>query len=72
MTIAEESTAWPGVTAPVERWRAGLRLQVEHGLDARHARYIERDPVYRRHHHGEMTFGLVYAFSEKLHAAALA
>ena len=38
MMIAEESTAWPGVTRPTDAGRAGLRLQVEHGLDARHAR----------------------------------
>ncbi len=38
MTIAEESTAWPGVTRPTHLRRPGLRLQVEHGLDARHPR----------------------------------
>ena len=38
MTIAEESTAFPGVSRPTNPWRPRLRLQVEHGLDARHAR----------------------------------
>ena len=45
--------------------RARLRLQVEHGLDARHARLLRSsDPVYRRYHHHELTFSLLYAFSE--------
>ena len=44
--------------------RARLRLQVEHGLDARHAGYFAHDPVYRRYHHHELTFSLIYAFSE--------
>ncbi len=45
--------------------RARLRLQVEHGLDARHARATsQKDPVYRRYHHHELTFSLIYAFSE--------
>jgi 1,4-alpha-glucan branching enzyme len=41
-------TAFPGVSAPHLRGRAGLPLQVEHGLDARHAAYMARDPVHRR------------------------
>ena len=45
--------------------RARLRLQVEHGLDARHARRTSRkDPVHRKYHHDELTFGLIYAFTE--------
>jgi 1,4-alpha-glucan branching enzyme len=63
--IAEESTSWPGVSQPVYRRRARLRLQVEHGLDARHARATCRlEPIYRRWHHDKVTFGLLYAFSE--------
>ena len=54
ITIAEESTAWPGVTGPVDV--NGL------GFDTLH--YMQRDPVYRQHHHDGLTFGLVYAFSE--------
>ena len=45
-------------------WRPWLRLQVEHGLDARHARLHVGDPIYRRWSHNKMTFGLLYAFSE--------
>src|SRR6516164_11215421 len=41
------------------RWRAWFHLQMEHGMDARHTA-----PVHRRYHHDDMTFGLLYAFSE--------
>jgi 1,4-alpha-glucan branching enzyme len=44
--------------------RPGLRHEVEHGLDARHAGLHAADPVYRRWHHGQLTFSLVYAFNE--------
>jgi 1,4-alpha-glucan branching enzyme len=57
MTVAEESTAYPGVS---HRWTEGgprLRLQVEHGLDERHARLHVEGPVHRKHHHHQMTFG---------------
>ena len=63
-TAAEESTAWPHGVAAGRLGRARLRLQVEHGLDARHPDYIGKDPIYRRHHHGQILFGLHYAFSE--------
>ena len=65
MTIAEESTAWPGVSQPVHAGRPGLRLQMEHGLDARHAGLHDaRSRSTARCHHNELTFGLLYAFSE--------
>ena len=65
ITIAEESTAWPGVTRPTHLGRPRLRLQVEHGLDARHARLRRsNDPIHRQYHHDQMTFSLVYAYSE--------
>ena len=45
ITLAEESTAWPGVSRPDQRGRPRLRLQVEHGLDARHAALHGRGPA---------------------------
>ena len=45
------------------RW-TWVRFQVEHGLDARHAEYMSKDPVYRSFHHNKILFSLMYAFSE--------
>ena len=54
-----------GRLAPDLSRRPRLRLQVEHGLDARHARATSsEDPVYRKYHHDQLTFGLIYAFTE--------
>ena len=53
-----------GVAADVRR-RPGLRHEVEHGLDARHAATTsQNDPIYRKYHHDELTFSLLYAFNE--------
>ena len=65
ITIAEESTAWPGVTAPVAEGGLGFQYKWNMGWMHDTLTYMERDPLYRSHHHHELTFGLVYAFSEK-------
>lgn len=65
MVIAEESTAWPGVTAPVEQGGLGFSHKWNMGWMHDSLRYMQHDPVHRQHHHSEMTFGLVYAFSER-------
>ena len=44
--------------------RAGLLLQMEHGMDARHIDLHGKDPIHRQYHHDDMTFGLLYAFTE--------
>jgi 1,4-alpha-glucan branching enzyme len=65
ITVAEESTAWPGVTAPVKHGGLGFDYKWNMGWMHDTLRYIEQDPMYRRWHHGEMTFPMVYAYSEK-------
>ena len=63
--IAEESTAWPGVTRPADEGGLGFTYKWNMGWMHDTLHYIEEQPVYRKYHHGELIFGLVYAFSEK-------
>ena len=63
--MAEESTAWPGVTAPTAEGGLGFSHKWNMGWMHDTLQYMQRDPVHRRHHHSEMTFGMVYAFSER-------
>ena len=65
ITLAEESTAWPGVSAPVSQGGLGFSYKWNMGWMHDTLHYLEADPLYRKWHHGELTFGLVYAFSEK-------
>jgi 1,4-alpha-glucan branching enzyme len=64
MTVAEESTAFPGVSQPVNCGGLGFGFKWNMGWMHDTLDYIQRDPLYRRHHHHQMTFGLHYAFSE--------
>lgn len=64
MTIAEESTAWPMVSRPT--WIGGLGFGLKWNMGWMHdtLRYMSKDPVHRRYHHDDLTFGLLYAWHE--------
>jgi 1,4-alpha-glucan branching enzyme len=62
--IAEESTAWPGVSRPVFAGGLGFGLKWDMGWMHDTLDYLSRDPIYRRYHHGELTFRALYAFDE--------
>lgn len=63
--VAEESTAWPGVTAPVAEGGLGFHYKWNMGWMHDTLRYLAQDPVHRKHHHHDITFGMVYAYSER-------
>ncbi len=63
-TVAEESTAWPGVSRPLYVGGLGFGLKWDMGWMNDTLRYLSKDPIYRRFHHGELTFRMVYAFNE--------
>jgi 1,4-alpha-glucan branching enzyme len=64
VTVAEESTAWPGVSHPAYAGGLGFGFKWNMGFMHDTLSYMSRDPIYRRYHHNELTFGLLYAFTE--------
>lgn len=64
MMVAEESTAWPGVTRQVDHDGLGFGYKWNMGWMNDSLHYMQRDPLYRQHHHHELTFSMVYAYSE--------
>ncbi len=65
LMIAEESTAWPGVSQSTEHGGLGFSYKWNMGWMHDSLHYIQQDPLYRAHHHNELSFGLVYAWSER-------
>ena len=65
ITIAEESTAWPGVTRRESELGLGFSYKWNMGWMHDTLEYMSRDPIHRSYHHDEMTFGLLYGFSER-------
>ncbi|MCZ9349651.1 1,4-alpha-glucan branching enzyme [Streptomyces mutabilis] len=64
VTIAEESTAWGGVTRPTDTGGLGFGLKWNMGWMHDSLEYVAHEPVHRKYHHHEMTFSMVYAYSE--------
>ena len=64
LMIAEESTAWPQVSRPA--WTGGLGFALKWNMGWMHDTldYLQHDPVHRQYHHGHLTFGMLYAYTE--------
>jgi 1,4-alpha-glucan branching enzyme len=63
-TIAEESTAWPMVSRPADAGGLGFGMKWDMGWMHDTLSYLAHDPIYRKYHHGELTFRAIYAFTE--------
>lgn len=64
LSMAEESTAWPMVSRPVDMGGLGFSMKWNMGWMHDTLNYMHKDPVYRKHHQNNLTFGMLYAFSE--------
>jgi 1,4-alpha-glucan branching enzyme len=64
ITLAEESTAWPGVSQPTSFGGLGFSIKWNMGWMNDTLRYMRHDPIHRQFHHDELTFSLIYAFTE--------
>ena len=64
LTIAEESTAWPGVSRPVHLGGLGFSLKWNMGWMHDMLEYVQKEPVHRKYHHNSATFSMLYAFHE--------
>lgn len=64
MMIAEESTSWSGVSAPVDKGGLGFGFKWNMGFMNDTLRYMSRNPVHRRYHHNDMTFAALYGYAE--------
>jgi 1,4-alpha-glucan branching enzyme len=65
MMVAEESTAWPGVTAPTDAGGLGFGFKWNMGWMHDTLQYLGKEPIYRQYHHNQMTFSMMYAWTEK-------
>jgi 1,4-alpha-glucan branching enzyme len=64
LTMAEESTAWPMVSRPVELGGLGFSMKWNMGWMNDNLSYIENDPIYRQYHHDQLTFSQLYSYTE--------